>query len=216
VLFFGIVLNADGCVFCCNANCVTTPTPTPFFDNQGRQIFQAKNGSQFWIVVEGGSAPDRATPGTSLVPTGPDQRPDLQIESMYNLGNGSTAVCDTGPASMGGGGIPGINPPSFAPQPSPGPTPGTIAGALADFACRFDPTVSASSPCTLVDQMRDAKTISPGAVVQFCDSVAPTAAFPPGDTILTVQLRDLLFNFGPPQQIVVRVATPTPTTIPTP
>src|SRR5262249_22763216 len=67
VVFFGVIKNSDGCAFCCDVSCVTTPTPTPMFDTLGRQIFETGSG-QFVIVVEGGSAPSGATPGKALQP----------------------------------------------------------------------------------------------------------------------------------------------------
>ena len=82
--------------------------------------------------------------------------------------------------------------------------------ALNDFACRFDPQASAATPCTILDASRDPHLINQSATVQFCDFVGKTAVFPPGDSILSVTLRDLAGNTGPTAQIVVRVATPTP------
>jgi len=206
VLFLGVVTNADGCVFCCDDTCVTTPTPTPAFDVQGRRVYEVKNG-QFIIVVEGAAGASLAAPGKSLQPVAPSNRPDLQIQNTRDMGNGSSQVCDTGPASSGGGGIPGINPASFAPG-NP-----TISDALNDFACRFDPFVSASSPCTIKDPGREPKTIMTDATAQFCDVVTTTAEFPTGESVVTVKLRDVIGNLGPTAEIVVRVATlaPTPT-----
>ena len=83
-----------------------------------------------------------------------------------------------------------------------------VTAGLTDFACRFE-QFSQSSPCTFIDATGDPKLIS-DATIQFCDFVATTALFPPGDSILTTRLRDTLGNVGPTAQIVVRVATPTP------
>ncbi len=133
------------------------------------------------------------------------QRPDLQLENTQNMGAGSTAVCDIGP---GGGGIPGINPADFGPSQF-------VSNALADFACRFEFHLPAS-PCTLDGNGIEA-TIGPVApTAQFCDQVSATAAFPEGDSLLTVQLADVVGNIGPTAQIVVRVVTPTPFPTPTP
>lgn len=164
------------------------------------------NSGRFVIVIE-------AIKGTSqlalaqfpLQPNDVDDRPDLWIESTQNLGNGSPAICDTGPVSSGGGGVPGINPPNFAPEP----TPTFVTNALNDFACRFDPGVNVNAPCTLTDSTRDPKLITPGASIQFCDFVASNATFPPGEAVLTARLRDMGGNLGPTAQIVVRVPTPT-------
>src|SRR5262249_49114548 len=153
--------------FCCDPSCVTTPTPTPALDAFGRRVFDTKNG-QFLVVVEGSAALSGAAPPTSLQPIGPDMRPDLQIENTRDMGNGSDAVCDTGPVSTGGGGVHGIDPPSYAPEPTPGPTPGTVTGRLTDFACRFGPpALGASSACTIRDPSREPRFVRAGTIIQF-------------------------------------------------
>ena len=200
MVFLGIITNADGCLFCCDVSCAADPTPTPAFDAQGRRIFFSSAG-QFVIVVEGVAGLSGAVPGTTLR-TSLD-RPDLQIESTQKLGNGSVAVCDTGPASSGGDGVPGINPPSFAPDDP------VVTDVLKDFACRFQ-AYKPSAPCTFTDASGEHKLVNPGAAVQFCDFVASTAEFWPGDSLLSVKLRDTLGNLGPTAQIVVRVTPPTP------
>lgn len=172
-------------------------------DSFGRQVFFTRSG-QFIIVVEGRPGPNGIAVGTSLE-AGPDGRPDLQIQNSRDMGDGSLKVCDTGPVSQGGGGVPGIWPPSFDPNSS------LITAALLDFACRFDSSVSAASPCTILDEGREPRLVVPQSTAQFCDFVASTAAFPPGENLLTVRLRDVLGNPGPTAQVVVRVATPTPT-----
>ena len=50
--YFGAI-NQDGCDFCCEFTCQSTPTPAPEFDGQGRQIFRRSSGS-FLIVAEAG------------------------------------------------------------------------------------------------------------------------------------------------------------------
>jgi len=203
-VFFGVISRFDGCVFCCDPSCVGVPTPTPKLDAQKRRIFDTKSG-QFAIVVEGAPGGDNLAPSKSTIPNGVDGRPDIQIESTRSMGNGSTDICDTGPASMGGGGVPGINPTSFANTQA-------ITDALTDFACRFEAfTAAPEAACTYIDDSGVSKPIISTASVQFCDFVAGTAAFPFGESILTVKLRDSAGNTGPTAQIIVRVATPTPT-----
>jgi hypothetical protein len=202
VVSFLVVTNSDGCVFCCSADCTLTPTPVPEFDPQGRRVFETKSG-QFIIVVEGKAGASGKAPGSSLNPGEPDNRPDIQIESTQPLGKGDPQVpsqCPPGLASTDMG-VPGINPPDYS---------AAVTATLNDFACRFDPFVGVSAPCTLVDATRDPKVVTPGAAVQFCDFVAANAAFPAGESVLTVKLRDVEKNTGPTAQIVVRVATPPP------
>lgn len=197
---FAVLTRIDGCVFCCELGCQTTPTPTPAFDGLGRRVFETVSG-QFMLVVEGVRGPSGMPPGNSLLP-GFDGRPDLQIQNTRNLGNGSLAVCDTQPPNAGG--VPGITPPNFALGNA------FVTNVLNDFACRFE-AFSRVNPCTRSDASGESRTMDPGADVQFCDIVARVAMFPPGESVLTARLRDQLGNLGPTAQIVVRVATPTPT-----
>jgi hypothetical protein len=199
----GIVTQVDGCVFCCSPGCAHLPTPTPQFDSEGRQIFETKSG-QFILVVEGRPGISGSRVGGVILPSGPGALPSIQIQNTLPLGNGSDTVCDTGPPSSGGGGVPAIDPPSFDTEVP------MIEDAVVDFGCRFQ-VFSPSSACTIVDSTRDPETVSPLATTQFCDIVAATAIFPPGDNLLSARLADVEGRTGPTQQIVVRVATPTPT-----
>ena len=104
--------------------------------------------------------------------------------------------------------MPGIDPPSFDSDPS-------ITDALDDFACRFQ-QFSSTAACTYLDASGDPRLVTAGASVQFCDFVATTAVFPTGESVVTARLRDVVGNTGPPTQIVVRVATRTPTPLPAP
>ena len=146
-----------------------------------------------------------ANPGGSGNPVGtfvpiPNtaSRPDMMVESDTNLGNGSTAVCDTDPAPIGGG-IPGINPPDFGPGQF-------ITNALTDFACRLT-AFQPSTPCTL-NRNGGFSVLTPGGLSssgrQFCHSFRTIEEFPVGFTILTAQSRDTGGFIGPQKQIVVR------------
>ena len=203
--FFGIG-NPDGC-FACNVpscTCGGELSPTPAFDPQGRRIFLA-TGGRFLLVVEAKPGRSGAKVGSALQVDPSAQRPDLQIENTRNMGAGSTAVCDLG---SGGGGIPGINPVDFGPSQ-------VVSNALADFACRFEFHLPAS-PCTLDSNGLNATIGSVAPTAQFCDQVSAAAAFPEGDSLLTVQLADIGGNLGPTAQIIVRRVTPTPLPTPTP
>ncbi len=212
MLYFGIV-RQDYCLFCCDDSCTHIPTPTPHIE-QGRRVFTVNSGFQFVIVIEAAPGQSGALPGKSLTPVPPSNRADLQIQSTTDMGsNPTTKVCDTGPAAQGGGGIPHvINSPNFA-EDDP-----TITDALNDFACRFQ-VFNFTGPCTKVDATQDPTLITPNApvtTIQFCDLVSSVAAFPPGDSVLTVKVRDLDRNLGQAKQIVVRVPTPTRTRTRTP
>ncbi|MBI3784653.1 MAG: hypothetical protein HY270_14770 [Deltaproteobacteria bacterium] len=206
VTFLGVLTRFDGCAFCCEASCVNAPTPIPEYDAEGRRVYYALSG-QFVVVVEARPGLSGAAVATSLQAVPPDYRPDIWIESSRDLGNGSAKVCDTGPANSGGGGVPGVDPPNFSLDLP------AVTNALVDFGCRFNPGISAASPCTIVDATREPRLLT-AATAQFCDFVSSTSTFPSGESVLTVALRDTVGNIGPTAQIVVRVATPTATPTP--
>jgi hypothetical protein len=142
-------------------------------------------------------------PPTPPSPTPLTTRPDLQIESTKPMGI-FTTLCDPS------GGIQGISSPDFGPSVD-------ITNALWNFSCRFQ--AFAPSEACLLDAYGNPNALAnPGAspAVQFCDVVTVTKAFPPGDSILTVQLRDTSQKIGPTAQVVIRVPTFTPTLTPPP
>lgn len=166
-------------------------------------MFETKTG-QFIVVVEGRPGLGGFPVGVQTTVTNPADLPAVQVQNVQPLGNGSPAVCDTGPPSVGGGGVPGINPPSFDVMVP------AYHAAIRDLGCRFQ-AFSPSSACTILDLTRESRTVSPLATQQFCNIVAATATFPPGENVVTARLADVLGRTGPTKQIVVRVATPSPT-----
>jgi hypothetical protein len=169
----------------------------------GRRIFETRSG-QFILVVEGKPGLGGGAVGTQVSPFGPNLLPSVQVQNSQPLGNGSITVCDTGSPAMGGGGVPAIIPASYDTDDL------FVVDAIRDFGCRVQ-SFSPTSACTIVDPSRESRTIDPSTTMQFCDIVAATAVFPPGDNIVTGRLADLDGATGPTKQIVVRVATPTPT-----
>jgi hypothetical protein len=129
--------------------------------------------------------------------------PNLQIESSQNMGNGNNPVCSPSGAYKLNGGIPGIDPPDFASTPA-------IINALQSFAIWFT-YQSPGSACTFAPGGGSYAYVNPIATAQFCDAMSAPQAFPPGDSLLTVQLTDAGGNVGPTAQIIVRVSTKTPT-----
>jgi hypothetical protein len=109
----------------------------------GTTIWENSIGSGFILVVE-------AKPGISNVEIGrrinaydkddPRSRPDLEIQTNKDLGDGSKVVCDKRRPNIGG--VPGINPPSFADGRE-------IADALNDLSCRFELFIESASACTV-------------------------------------------------------------------
>ncbi len=199
---------------------VTTPSATPLsgpiitafevadaggqFNNSlesdavGRPVYTRSAPSGFILFVEG-------RPGNSQLPVStvlfnpkrgdPEAVPDLEIEANRALGNGSLAVCDNSLPALGG--IPATLPNDFNRQQS-------ITDALNDFACRFRTYSETDFACTQ-DSGSNFVFRNPSSTVQFCTLISDALTFPPGDTILTVRLRDIGGNSGPSKQIVVRV-----------
>jgi hypothetical protein len=170
---------------------------------QGVPIYERQFGSGMILVVEATAGSSGRPPGVNTLnsdPTDPSVRPDLQLEANRNLGNGSAAICDVGPApDQPIGGVPGIDPPSFDPGSQ------MIADALNDFGCRFD-VHTPLDPCTL-NSHDNAQFVASDTSVQLCTIgvVGHELELPTGDTLLTVQWRDTGGNLSLPRQIIVRV-----------
>jgi len=169
---------------------------------QGVPIYYRPFGSGMFIVVEAKPGSSGKPPGGNTFnsdPADPSVRPDLQLEANRDLGNGSAAICDMGPAgSMPIGGVPGINPPSFDLGSQ------TVADALNDFGCRFD--LHTTFPCTLNDR-DNPQLVASDTTVQLCTTsvVGHEVELPTGDTLFTVQWRDNGGNISLPRQIIIRV-----------
>lgn len=170
----------------------------------GIPIFTRPFGNGFRIVVEGAPGPSFADPGVSSFSFGAFAFADLQIQTTRALGNGSAAVCDRGGNDAGG--VPAINPPNFDQTQM-------ILNAVNDFSCRFVDGGDAfrgrtNTMDSCVQNPPDSGTFSfvdARTRVQFCGLVDLAIKLPPGDTTLTVRLRDTFGNVGVPRQIVVRV-----------
>lgn len=196
-----------------------TPTPLPLgpvvsafgladtsgtFDQQtgqdasGRAIFGRQVGAGFLLYVEG--RPGRSGLPVALnllssVPGVAAGRPDLQMLASRDLGNGSEAVCDGDFPAVGG--VPGVEPPVFADDAA-------TSAVLNDLSCRFRVFDEPSFACTQ-DSGNSFRFSSLASTVQFCTLVNDAVAFPVGDTVLTVRLRDTAGNVGEPVQIVIRI-----------
>ena len=165
-------------------------------------MFTRLFGAGFIIVIEGRAGISGRPPGTLLTVSDPASRPDVQILASHNLGNGSAAVCDSGPApDFPIGGVPGFDPPNFD-DPSQ-----TVTDALNDLACRL--ADNTALPCT--SNSRDIPDfVSDDGTTQVCSAtvVGTELEFPPGDTLLVAQWRDNLGNIGHQVKIVVRIQNP--------
>ena len=170
----------------------------------GVPIFTRANGTGFSIVVEARPGASGVDSGQLAYDFGGTSFPDLQMLASRPLGNGSAAVCDR--TQPDAGGVPATDPPVFA---------GTAAvvGATNDLGCRFldgnnNPFGRRGADNSCVQVPFDSGTfrfVGAASTIQFCGLVDSAFAFPTGDTLLTVRLRDLLGNLGEPSQIVVRV-----------
>jgi hypothetical protein len=191
--FFGLVLPNDELV---------EPSGV---DPNGIPIYQRPFGSGFSIVVEAfrtsTSRPQVAT--SAFEEFG---RPDLQIQVNRPLGDGNALVCDDGHFQIEIGGVPAINPPSFADSQN-------VSDRLNDLGCRFvdgsgQPIARACNEKFACVRFGDGHfgCVSPQAQRQFCGQISQNLEFPAGDTLVTVRVLDVGGNPGPPAQIIIRVA----------
>ncbi|MFI5395691.1 MAG: hypothetical protein ACHQ9S_09170 [Candidatus Binatia bacterium] len=170
-------------------------------DKKGIPTYVSGVGSGFMLVVEGKPGLSGYEPARRIfayVPGDPTVRPDLEIETTRNMGDGSPAVCDRTRPNIGG--IPGINPPSFRETQR-------ISDAINDLACRFETFIQSDSSCTQ-DKNGDYSFVEKESTTQFCMIVARAWAFPAGETLLSVRLRDSEGNPGPVKQM--RILRPVP------
>lgn len=182
ITFFGAA-RADG----------TTVEPQSV-DKKGIPTYVSAVGSGFMLVVEtkpGLSGFEPARRVFAYVPGDPTTRPDLEIEATRNMGDGSLAVCDRSRPNIGG--IPGIDPPSFQETQR-------ISDAINDLACRFETFIQSDSSCTQ-NKNGDYSFVNKDSMTQFCMIVARAWAFPVGETLLSVRVRDSEGNPGPVKQI---------------
>jgi hypothetical protein len=171
--------------------------PTDGKTADGTPIYRHPVGSGFMVVIEGKPGINQVENGRSIYrysADDPTQRPDLEIEVTRPLGDGSVAVCDARRPSIGG--IPAIDPPSFAET-------ATVSAALNDFSCRFETFIESNASCT-VNQYGDFQFFNKDTKVQFCMVVARSWQFPQGDTLVSVRLRDTDGNPGPVSRFVLR------------
>jgi hypothetical protein len=194
-------IDQNGCPFCCEFECRLTPTPTPFIDDLGRPVFLRSNGD-FLLVVEAATGTSRRSPGQNLTPADGD-RGDLQMLVSQDIGDGSSLICDIGPAPTPIGGVPGITDSTqFGP---PFGSSQQVTDAMQDMECRFGkPQTSSDTACTH-NSFGDFSYLGTGTVLQFCFQVPSSAMFHDNDTVVAVQLRDTSGNLGPRKDIVVRI-----------
>jgi hypothetical protein len=175
----------------------------PTGTSNGLPVYEPAFGFGFSLVVEAKST-TRFRPGNSTYNDSGDA-PDLQIQATRALGNGSTDVCDDMLPFLGG--VPAIDPPRFDMEQS-------IADRINDFACRFIDgsgekvarQCSEFNACVLnsAGQFGCVTTPSDG-VLQYCGFIGSALSFPPGDTLVSVRVRDVAGTLGELRQLIVRV-----------
>jgi hypothetical protein len=172
------------------------PLPPDSTDAMGRPVFSRPFGQGMTLIIE-------ARPGRNGSPVGHSTYsdtgglPDLQVLVSNPLGDGNPAVCEQDGHS---GGIPAVPSLRFVPDPA------TVA-AINDLGCRaYDRQAKdANSACTRTPSGEFAM-VNPVSAVQFCIPIAKAWAFPLGDTVVAVRVRDDAGNLGPVREMVVRVA----------
>jgi hypothetical protein len=180
----------------------------------GDPIFMNYVGSGFMVVIEAKPGFSNLEVGRSIFhydPEDPSTRPDLEIQVDKPLGDGSTIVCDARPPKIGG--IPAIEPPSFAETAK-------VTGALNDLSCRFEVFGESEFSCS-VDDHGSFAFRNEESTQQFCMVVARKWRFQEGDTTVSVRLRDREGNPGPVSKFILRktiraTSTPRPPVVNTP
>lgn len=167
-----------------------------------RPVTAGGGASGFSIVVEAAPGNSGAEVGTSSYDITLLSLPDLQIQANRPLGNGSSAVCDDPVAAPGG--VPATDPVSFD------ETAANITH-INDFACRFvdgqgnpEARTSPQDSCVAFAS-GDFAFADEDSTTQYCGAINVPLAFPAGDTVVTVRLRDVDGNIGEQKQLIVRV-----------
>lgn len=193
VITFAGIARADGRPY----------APDPQKKN-GIPVFSNFVGSGFLLVVEAKPGFSNLAVGRKIYvydPDDPKKRPDLEIQVSRPLGDGSKDICDARRPHIGG--IPAINPPSFAQTPE-------IAATLNDFSCRFEIFTASAESCT-VGKYGDFSFVAEDSDTQFCMVVARAWNFEYGDTLVSVRLRDEKGNPGPVSKFWLRRPKERPT-----
>lgn len=171
---------------------------------EGWQIYERAGGWGFSLVVEGqrGGANVPLEDRTFVWnPGDPTALPGVQILASRPLGNGSASVCDDTPPTAGG--IPGLLPQGFDGSQA-------VADGLNDLGCRFKDGVGqrrgrqSDSACTSRPDGVFSFVVASSSL-QYCAAVTSAFAFPPGETVLSARIVDVLGNVSAPRTIVVRI-----------
>jgi len=167
-------------------------------DAAGRSVYLRTSTTGFTLYVEGRPGLSGLPVASQLFnsrPNDPSRQPDLQILSSRSLGNGSPVVCDR--SYPNGGGVPAAESVEFEMTQ-------TMSDALNDLSCRFKLYPEADFACTQ-DSTGNLLFANPASTIQFCVLADENIAFPTGETVLTVRLRDTAGNVGEARQLVVRI-----------
>ena len=170
------------------------------YDEQGRPIYESEgNGT---LIVEGRVG--RSLRGIGDSSFAPGELPPFQAIVARPLGDGSAAVCDVD----SGGGVPATTPFGFRGDP-------ISIGRINDLGCRFDN--GAGEALGRRDPLNSCvrasfSFVDPTTDIQFCADFGASLVFPPGDTVVSSRMTDLVGVTGAPREIVVRVPQPTPPT----
>ncbi|HYD48148.1 MAG TPA: hypothetical protein VEB21_07370, partial [Terriglobales bacterium] len=160
--------------------------------SQGIPMYTRATHSGFSLVVEGKRGASGEAIGLSAYDFDGGSFPDLQIRVSQPLGNGSEAICDD-PEVMSGG----------VPASAEFDDSTEAIAAVNDLSCRFldgagSPSGrSSSSDSCVAFPTGDFSFVSPETEVQFCGFINVALAFPTGNTLVTVRLRDVAGNVGP-------------------
>lgn len=172
------------------------PVPPASTDAMGRPVYVRPFGQGLTLIIEARPGQSGSRVGqTTYSETG--DLPDLQVLVSNPLGDGNPAVCERDGHS---GGIPAVPNLDFASDSA------TVA-AINDLGCRaYDRQPNAAKGACTRTPSGDFSPVNPISWAQFCIPIAKAWAFPLGDTVVAVRVRDDAGNLGPVREMVVRVA----------
>jgi hypothetical protein len=168
-------------------------------DDEGRPIFVRPFGQGMTILVEARPGGTRRLVGRTTYNEG-GSLPDLQVIVSNPLGDGAADVCEGDGVR---GGVPGNAELDFDAA--------NVAAAINDLGCRAfgREGLQGQSFFTKPAGARDVwHQVDVDSQVQFGIPIAKAWAFPVGDTIVAVRVRDQSGNLSAVEQMVVRVSPP--------
>ena len=185
------------------ANAAGIPV-TPSGKEGEDDVYSWPVGAGFFIVVEARPGSSNSPPSTnSYNGSNPDAAPAFRLWADNDFGNGSEAVCDTGPPpEFPRGGVPAIE--------TYNPSDARVARALNDLGCRLEIVTSSALACTINPSTTGESFVMQGlSTAQACPGqvIGSVLGLPDGRTRLSVQWLDGVGNASLQKNIILNVGS---------